>query len=168
MSRPSNHSATPNACPRTTRQHSWEERCRRSTSGSATIASRAPFPQSRPEEAMTYDISPPNQRPEPGYYYHFKHDPAGPLNNYAYFIYGVGHHTEDDCRTEDSFMQVYRPLYENSYAYRNGGLFDLRPLYMFHKPAIREGREVPRFTKITDPVVIAELQAIKTRMYGDR
>jgi hypothetical protein len=39
---------------------------------------------------------------------------------------------------------------------------------MFHKPAIREGREVPRFTKITDPVVIVELQAIKTRMYGDR
>src|SRR5438046_2389837 len=54
-------------------------------------------------------------------------------------------------------MQVYRPLYENSYAYRNGGLFDLRPLYMFYKPAIREGREVPRFTKITDPVVIVEL-----------
>src|SRR5213082_586238 len=71
---------------------------------------------------MAYDIPPPDQRPESGYYYHFKHDPAGPLNNYAYFIYGVGHHTEDDCRTEDSFMQVYRPLYENSYAYRNGGL----------------------------------------------
>jgi hypothetical protein len=117
---------------------------------------------------MAYDIPPPDQRPEPGYYYHFKHDPAGPLNNYAYFIYGVGHHTEDDCRTEDSFMQVYRPLYENSYAYRNGGLFDLRPLYMFYKPAIREGREVPRFTKITDPAVITELQAVKTRMYGDR
>src|SRR5438045_6463022 len=92
---------------------------------------------------MAYDIPPPDQRPEPGYYYHFKHDPAGPLNNYAYYIYGVGHHTEDDCRTEDSFMQVYRPLYENSYAYRNGGLFDLRPLYMFHKPAIREGRGAP-------------------------
>jgi hypothetical protein len=59
---------------------------------------------------MAYDIPPPDQRPEPGYYYHFKHDPAGPLNNYAYFIYGVGHHTEDDCRTEDSFMQVYWPL----------------------------------------------------------
>jgi hypothetical protein len=82
---------------------------------------------------MAYDIPPPDQRPEPGYYYHFKHDPAGPLNNYAYYIYGVGHHTEDDCRAEDSFMQVYRPLYENSYAYRNGGLFDLRPLYMFYK-----------------------------------
>lgn len=117
---------------------------------------------------MAYDIPPPDQRPEPGYYYHFKHDPAGPLNNYAYYIYGVGHHTEDDCRTEDSFMQVYRPLYEDSYAYRNGGLFDLRPLYMFYKPAIREGREVPRFTKITAPGVIVELQAIKARMYADR
>ena len=116
---------------------------------------------------MAYDIPPPDQRPDPGYYYHFKHDPAGPLNNYAYYIYGVGHHTEDDCRTEDSLMQVYQPLYENSYAYRNGGLFDLRPLYMFYKPAIWKGREVPRFTKITDPAVIAELRAIKTRMYCD-
>ena len=42
--------------------------------------------------------------------------PEGPLNNYAYYIYGVGHHTEDDCRTEDAFMQVYRPLYEEAYA----------------------------------------------------
>ena len=32
--------------------------------------------------------------------------PAGPLNNYAYYIYGIGHHTEDDCRPEDAFMQV--------------------------------------------------------------
>jgi len=74
--------------------------------------------------------------PGAGYYYHYKHDPNGPLNNYAYFIYGVGHHTEDDCRPEDAFMQVYRPLYETAYAYQNGGMFDLRPLYMFYKPAI--------------------------------
>ena len=33
---------------------------------------------------MAYDIPPPDQRPDPGYYYHFKHDPAGPLNNSAY------------------------------------------------------------------------------------
>jgi hypothetical protein len=114
---------------------------------------------------LTYDIPLPEQLPEPGYYYHFKHDPTGPLNNYAYYIYGVGHHTEDDCRLEDAFMQVYRPLYEEAYAYRNGGLFDLRPLHMFYQPAQREGREVPRFTKITDPSVIAELAAIKTRLY---
>src|SRR6266480_1903241 len=36
MSRASRRSATPNACPRTTRQRSWEERCRKSTSGSAS------------------------------------------------------------------------------------------------------------------------------------
>jgi len=76
---------------------------------------------------MAYDIQPPTELPEPGYYYHFKHDPDGPLNNYAYYIYGVGHHTEGDCRAEDAFMQVYRPLHEEAYAYRNGGLFDLRP-----------------------------------------
>jgi hypothetical protein len=50
---------------------------------------------------MAYDIPPPEKLPEPGYYYHFKHDPDGPLNNYAYYIYGVGHHTENDCRPED-------------------------------------------------------------------
>ena len=92
---------------------------------------------------MAYDVPPPKNLPEPGYYYHFKYDPDGPLNNYAYYIYGVGHHTEDDCRTEDAFMQVYRPLYEGAYAYRNGGLFDLRPLHMFfflNRPSGREKR----------------------------
>ena len=55
-------------------------------------------------------------------------------------------------------MQVYRPLYEEAYAYRNGGMFDLRSLYMFYKPAILNGNEVRRFTKITDPDLIVELQ----------
>ena len=64
-------------------------------------------------------------------------------------------------------MQVYRPLYEEAYAYRNGGLFDLRPLHMFFKPAQRKGEEVQRFTKIVDSVVISQLEAIKARMYPD-
>ena len=114
---------------------------------------------------MAYDVPPPKKRPEPGYYYHFKHDPDGPLNNYAYYIYGVGHHTEDDCRIEDAFMQVYQPLYEEAYAYRNGGLFDLRPLHMFFKLAEWKGKQVPRFTRIVDGDVIAQLEAIKARMY---
>jgi len=63
-------------------------------------------------------------------------------------------------------MQVYRPLYEEAYAYRNGGMFDLRPLYMFYNPAILNGNE-ERFAKITDPDLIVELQAIKARMYPD-
>lgn len=116
---------------------------------------------------MAYDVPPPENRPEPGYYYHYKHDPAGPLNNYAYYIYGIGHHTEDNCRAEDAFMQVYRPLYEASYACRNGGLFDLRPLHMFYDPATLHGRPVPRFTRITDPDVIAALRAIRARLYPE-
>ena len=116
---------------------------------------------------MAYDIPPPETLPEPGYYYHFKHDPAGSINNYAYYIYGVGHHTEADCRAEDAFLQVYRPLYPEAYAYRNGGLFDLRPLRMFYEPAERQGKKTPRFTKIVDPEVIARLAAIKARMYPE-
>jgi hypothetical protein len=114
---------------------------------------------------MGYDVQPPENLPQPGFYYHFKHDPDGAVNNYAYYIYGVGHHTEDDCRVEDAFMQVYRPLYERAYAYRHGGLFDLRPLHMFYKPATWKGKEVPRFTRILDPAVLEQLEAIKARMY---
>ncbi|MGH7113979.1 MAG: DUF1653 domain-containing protein [Stellaceae bacterium] len=114
---------------------------------------------------MPYDIPPPKKLPESGYYYHFKHDPRGSVNNYAYYIYGVGHHTEADCRVEDAFMQIYRPLYEEAYAYRNGGLFDLRPLHMFFEPAERNGATVPRFARIADPAVIAQLAAIRARMY---
>ena len=32
---------------------------------------------------MAYDVPPPEQCPEAGCYYHYKHDPNGPLNNYA-------------------------------------------------------------------------------------
>ena len=38
------------------------------------------------------------------------HPELRPANNYAYYIYGVGHYTEVDCRPEDAFMQVYRPV----------------------------------------------------------
>jgi hypothetical protein len=114
---------------------------------------------------MVYDTPPPEKRPEPEYYYHYKHDPKGPLNNYAYYVYGIGHHTEEDCPPEDAFMQVYRPLYKEAYAYRNGGMFDLHPLHMFYEPAKWNGKEVQRFTKIANPVVIAQLEAIRVRMY---
>src|SRR6266851_4305867 len=116
------------------------------------------------KDAMAYDVPPPEKRPEPGYYYHFKHDPDGPPNNYAYYIYGVGHHTENDCRPEDAFMQVYRPLY-GGHMLTGGGLFDLRPLQMFFEPAEWKGKIVPRFTRIVDPELIAQLQAIKARLY---
>ena len=104
--------------------------------------------------------------PEAGFYYHYKHDLAGAVNNYAYYICGVGHHTEDDCRPEDQFMLVYRPLYE-AYVYKIGKLFDLRPLHMFYEPASVNGASVERFSKITDPAIIAQLREIKAQMYSE-
>jgi hypothetical protein len=114
--------------------------------------------------AMTYDIPPPENLPEPGVYYHFKHDPDGPVNNYAYYIYGVGHHTEDDCRTEDAFIQVYTGHYTRRHSLPERR--PLRPAPAAHvKPAEWKGKRVKRFTRIVDPGVIAQLAAIKTRMY---
>ena len=103
--------------------------------------------------------------PENGFYYHYKHDPAGPVNNYAYEVVGVGHHTEDDCRPEDKHMVVYRPLYE-AFVYKAGKLFDLRPLEMWMGTVEKEGEKVSRFSKITDPERIRELTEIREAMYG--
>ncbi len=109
----------------------------------------------------------PDRLPEPGYYYHYKHDLGRSVNDYAYYIYGVGHHTEDNCRPEDTFMQVYRPLYEDAFVYKHGRMFDLRPLQMFYEPANWNGQSVQRFTKITDPATIAQLKEIRARMYPE-
>jgi len=38
---------------------------------------------------------------------------------------------------------------------------------MFFQPAEWNGKEVPRFTRIVEPNVIAQLEAIKSRMYAD-
>lgn len=106
----------------------------------------------------------PTRVPEKGLYYHYKHDPSGAVNNYAYEMVGVGCHTEDDCRPQDANMVVYRPLYEAS-VYKAGKLFDLRPLDMWMDKVTKDGRTFPRFQKITDPAVIAELTAIRNQMY---
>ncbi|OGZ66872.1 MAG: hypothetical protein A3C58_02460 [Candidatus Staskawiczbacteria bacterium RIFCSPHIGHO2_02_FULL_34_10] len=99
-----------------------------------------------------------------GFYYHYKHDLNGPINNYAYEVLGVGCHTEDDCRSEDANMVVYRPLYEES-VYKAGKLFDLRPLEMWMGNVTKDGVTFPRFTLITDSLVIDQLKEIKEKMY---
>lgn len=109
-------------------------------------------------------VTPPDKVPEKGFYYHYKHDPAGAVNNYAYEMIGVGHHTEDDCREEDKYMVVYLPIYEAS-VYKAGQLFDLRPLEMWMGDVEKDGKTLPRFKKITDPSVIEELKRIKKEMY---
>jgi hypothetical protein len=106
----------------------------------------------------------PEKVPEKGFYYHYKHDPNGPINNYAYEVLGVGHHTEDDCRPEDMNMVVYLPIYE-SRAYKAGKLFDIRPLDMFLENVTKDGKTSPRFKKIEDPDLIHKLENIKKTMY---
>lgn len=107
----------------------------------------------------------PKAVPELGFYYHYKHDPEGVVNNYAYEVVGVGHHTEDDCRPEDANMVVYRPLYE-AFVYTAGKLFDLRPLEMWMGTVEKEGKTIDRFTKVTDPARVQELKEIRDQMYS--
>lgn len=100
------------------------------------------------------------------FYYHYKHDPNGPVNNYAYEVIGVGCHTESDCRSEDANMVVYRPLYEAS-VYKAGKLFDLRPLEMWMGNVTKNNKIFARFQKITDLKVVRELMVIKKQMYRE-
>lgn len=107
----------------------------------------------------------PDKVPEKGFYYHYKHDPNGAINNYAYEFLGVGCHTEEDSRPEDMNMAVYRPIYKDAFVYKAGRLFDLRPLEMWMGNVDKDGKIFSRFTKITDPKVISELEIIKAELY---
>lgn len=106
----------------------------------------------------------PEKVPELGFYYHYKHDPAGEIGNYAYEVIGVGFHTEDDCREEDKHLVVYRPLYESS-VYTAGRFFDIRPLSMFLEKVTKDGITFNRFQKITDENILEKLKKIKKEMY---
>ncbi len=106
------------------------------------------------------------QEPSKGYYYHYKHDPKGTINNYAYEVLGVGLHSEGghgELDTKDMLV-VYIPLYE-AFVYKNGKMFDVRPLEMFIEKVVKDGQEIERFAKITDPKIITELEKIKAEMY---
>ncbi|MES2226115.1 MAG: DUF1653 domain-containing protein [Patescibacteria group bacterium] len=114
------------------------------------------------------DTPAPEHVPEPGFYYHYKHDPLGPENNYAYEVVAVGHHTEEDARPEDRFMVAYRPLYDTALVYRLGRMFDLRPLDMFMETVVKDGIEMPRFDKIDDMELISRLKIICAEMYPQK
>jgi hypothetical protein len=101
--------------------------------------------------------------PENGFYYHYKHDPAGAVNNYAYEVMGIGHHTEVDG-LDESAMVMYRPLYEAS-VYKIEKHWDLRPVGMFMEDVTKDGKTFPRFQEITDEAVLAELAKVRDAMY---
>ncbi len=106
----------------------------------------------------------PNHVPEKGFYYHYKHRDEIGVRDYAYEVMGTGCHTEDNCRGIDIHLVVYRPLYESS-VYTAGKLFDIRPLSMFLEDVSEDGKIFPRFQKITDLNIIAELEEVKQQMY---
>jgi hypothetical protein len=114
--------------------------------------------------AEKLDYVDPSTFPKPGYYYHYKHDPSGPVNNYAYRIFGVGHHTE--IRSKEGLTVGYWPLYKDSTVFFNGKMFDNRPIDMFLEPVNKPEYQGPRFVPITDESVIAQLKEIEKEMYG--
>lgn len=111
----------------------------------------------------------PKKVPALGFYYHYKHDPSGAVNNYAYEVVGVGFHTEDDCRPGEEHFVVYRPLSETGVyrVFKSVGVpcFYNRPLEMWMGNVQKDGKTFQRFQKITDPKVIAELEGVKEGMY---
>lgn len=114
-------------------------------------------------------LSMPKKVPEIGFYYHYKHDPKGEVNNYAYEVVGVGFHTEDNPRPGEAHFLIYRPLYEASVykAYKELGIpcFDSRPLGMWMEDVTKDGKTLPRFRKIDDPAIIQQLEKIRSEMY---
>lgn len=111
----------------------------------------------------------PKRVPEVGFYYHYKHDPDGPINNYAYEMLGVGFHTEDNARPGEEHFVVYRPLYEASVykAAKELGVpcFDSRPLLMWMEDVEKGGKSIPRFGRITDEAVLEQLRRVRDEMY---
>ncbi len=107
--------------------------------------------------------------PEKGFYYHYKHDPSGSVENYAYEVLGVGHHTEfkheDATDLEEGILVVYRPLYESAFVYQHGKIFDIRPLKMFMEDVENAGVKMKRFTQIKDNILIERLNNQVRKLY---
>lgn len=112
------------------------------------------------------EMTAPERVPEKGFYYHYKHTPDS-VNNYAYEVVGIGHHTEDDAREIDTHLVVYRPIYKEAGVYRFGKMFDVRPLSMFLEEVRKDGKTFPRFQKISDPAILSKLETIRKEMYGE-
>lgn len=111
----------------------------------------------------------PKRVPEPGFYYHYKHDPSVSLNDHAYEVIGIGFHTEDNARPGEEHFLIYRPLYDQ-YVYKASkelgvSCFDARPLEMWMEEVTKEGKTFPRFQKITDPKIVMQLEKIRSLMY---
>lgn len=100
--------------------------------------------------------------PRKGFYYHYKHAPTGPIENFAYEFLGVSFHTEDE-----TLLALYRPLYESEHLKKVGTNFYSRPLTMWSEIVTKRNIQTPRFSIITDPKLISHLEKIKEHMYNN-
>lgn len=112
----------------------------------------------------------PKKVPEPGFYYHYKHDPLKGIQDHAYEVVGIGFHTEDTALPGEEHFLIYRPLYDQN-VYKaskelNIACFDARPLEMWMEDVEKEGKTFPRFQKITDLEILSELEKIRKEMYS--
>lgn len=102
----------------------------------------------------------------PGFYVHYKHDPAKGINDHVYEFLNIGHHTEIEG-LDESAMVVYQPLYEQAGVYTIGKHWDLRPRTMFlSDKEIENGSSVKRFKIIEDKELVKKLVEIRNKMYG--
>ncbi len=88
-----------------------------------------------------------------GYYYHYKHNNLGEVNNYAYEVVGIGQNTE----TDELFV-IYRPLYKSDHLGTND--FYVRPYKMFNEFVNLDGKSIKRFSLIEDNKIISELKKL--------
>ena len=100
--------------------------------------------------------------PDSGFYYHYKHDPKGPIDSCAHEVLCVARHTKvDQC------LVISRPLYREAKVYREGKMADAFPLEMWMGEVEVLGDCVPQFTKITSERIITELKRRREIMYND-
>lgn len=99
------------------------------------------------------------QKPSLGFYHHYKHDPAQGLTHHAYELLGLARHTEDE-----SLLVRYRPLYVSEHL--GEAVEYVRPLELWDVLVHWEGKTVSRFSPITNPDEIAELEDVRKKMYG--
>jgi hypothetical protein len=99
-----------------------------------------------------------NNIPAKGFYRHYKHDPKGGPFNYMYEVVGIGRNTEDD-----TYAVLYRPLYKSDWM--PPADYQSRPFEMFIENVEKEGISMSRFTLITDPNLISQLEDERTQLY---
>lgn len=100
------------------------------------------------------------QKPQIGeFYYHFKHNPDD-VYDHAYMIDGFGFDAEKDCE-----VLFYKPLYEVDILKGSGMKVFVRSIENFTEMVTREGNTFPRFSRVTDPEIIAKLESKKMELF---